>query len=107
MLEALRAAKEENGSDELPSGLIEDPYSYRVFVAEEDGEVDTDFPMLDLRVGSFVLRDRVDAAGEPNRSARAVSVVKEGPGEDYSRSQRGGSEEFSTLKTQYSPKRSP
>jgi len=112
--EALRAAKEENGGDELPSGLIEDPYSYRVFVAEEDGEVDTDFPVLDLRVQvaslgveSFVLRDRVDAAGEPNRSARAVSVVKEGPGEDHSRSQRGGSQAFSTLETEDSRKEEP
>ncbi len=105
--EALRAAKEENGGDELPSGLIEDPYSYRVHVAEEDGEVDTDFPVLDLRVNvaslgveSFVLRDRVDAAGEPNRTVRAVSVVKEGPGEDHSRSQRGQSAAFNTLETE-------
>lgn len=55
-------------SDDLPPGLLDDPYSYRVHVAEEDGEVDTDFPVLGLRadvctlgVDTFVLRDRVDA----------------------------------------------
>lgn len=95
--EALRTAREENGG-EIPVGLIADPFAYRVFVAEEDGEVDTDFPVLDLRVNvaalgveSFVLRDRVDAAlpGQGGRPA-ATSIVQEGPGEDHSTSNGGG-----------------
>jgi hypothetical protein len=91
--EALRTAREENGG-EVPVGLIADPWAYRVFVAEDDGEVDSDFPVLDVRVNvttlgveSFVLRDRVDAA-LPSGGGRpaSTSVVQEGPGEDHSTS---------------------
>jgi len=104
---ALFAAREENGG-EIPSGLIEDAYAYRAHVAEEDGEVDTDFPVLDVRVNvatlgvdSFVLRDRVDA-GRP----QALSTAAEGAGEDHSKSQQrttigldGKARGFSSLET--------
>jgi hypothetical protein len=111
---ALRAAVEENGG-ELPSGLMTDPFAYRAHVAEEDGEVDTDFPVLDVRVNvatlgvdSFVLRDRVDAAvaGRP----AALSACAEGPGEDHSRSQQRkniGGKAFSSLETEQETRQTP
>ena len=115
--EALRAAVEEMGGGELPVGLLADPWAYRVYVAEEDGEVDTDFPSLDARmnvaslgVESFVLRDRVDAAvpaagadgagggGSGGGRPASGSTVQEGQGEDHSSNNRGGG--FKSLETE-------
>jgi len=109
--EALRACVEENGG-ELPVGLLADAWSYRVYVAEEDGEVDTDFPPLDARANvaslgadTFVLRDRVDAAlpsaAVEGRSAAPSVVAPEGDGKDHSKTnapQRGRG--FKTLETE-------
>jgi hypothetical protein len=94
--QALAAARDDNGG-EFPVGLLDDPWSYRVHVAEEDGEIDTDFPALDVRsdvttleAEAFVLRDRVDAANpqleQSTRGRPAAGSIVEGPGSDHSRS---------------------
>lgn len=107
---ALACAKEEAGG-ELPSGLLDDPWAYRVYVAEEDGEIDTDYPALDVRmnvctlgVEAFVLRDRVDAAqpvaarvGQNGRPA-AGSII-EGPGVDHSKNDSKNTKGFASLET--------
>lgn len=104
VIEALKRAREENDG-EIPSGLLDDPYSYRVYAADEAGEVDDDYPVLglnaavcSLNVESFVLRDRVDAArpaaasmadeqdvvAAQNQYAGGRSSIVLGPGGDHS-----------------------
>lgn len=105
---ALACAKAEAGG-ELPVGLLDDPWSYVVHVAEEDGEVDTDYPCCDVRmnvvalgVDSFVLRDRVDVAPAAAVAGRApAGSIIEGPGVDHSRSESTSAKKgFASLETE-------